>query len=94
MCIRDSAKLAGLPTKVIERAKNVLEKLEKYELAVFADEKKEGLARAAGGRLAAQYSLFAVTNENAIDELRNTDVNSLSADESKELLARIRDKII
>jgi len=29
-----------------------------------------------------------------IDELRNTDVNSLSADESKELLARIRDKII
>ncbi|HQZ98122.1 MAG TPA: DNA mismatch repair protein MutS [Pyrinomonadaceae bacterium] len=88
------AKLAGLPTKVIERAKNVLEKLEKYELAVFADEKKEGLARAAGGRLAAQYSLFAVTNENAIDELRNTDVNSLSADESKELLARIRDKII
>lgn len=88
------AKLAGLPTKVIERAKNVLEKLEKYELAVFADEKKEGLARAAGGRVAAQYSLFAVTNENAIDELRNIDVNSLSADESKELLTRIRNKMI
>ncbi|MEQ1605262.1 MAG: DNA mismatch repair protein MutS [Pyrinomonadaceae bacterium] len=88
------AKLAGLPIKVIERAKNVLEKLEKYELAVFADEKKEGLAKAAGGRLAAQYSLFAVTNENAIDELRNTDVSGLSADESKELLTRIRDKII
>ncbi len=88
------AKLAGLPTKVIERAKNVLEKLEKYELAVFADEKKEGLARAAGGRVAAQYSLFAVTNENAIDELRNIDVSSLSADESKELLTRIRNKMI
>ncbi|MFT3745262.1 MAG: DNA mismatch repair protein MutS [Pyrinomonadaceae bacterium] len=88
------AKLAGLPVKVIERAKNVLEKLEKYELAVFADEKKEGLAKAAGGRLAAQYSLFAVTNENAIDELRNTDVSNLSADESKALLVKIRDKII
>lgn len=88
------AKLAGLPVKVIERAKNVLEKLEKYELAVFADDKKEGLAKAAGGRLAAQYSLFAVTNENAIDELRSVDVSELSADESKKLLERIREKII
>ena len=88
------AKLAGLPFKVIERAKGVLKKLEKYELAVFADEKKEGLAKAAGGRLAAQYSLFAVTNETAIDELRNVDIDALSPDESKDLLAKIRDKIV
>ncbi|MFL6375699.1 MAG: DNA mismatch repair protein MutS, partial [Pyrinomonadaceae bacterium] len=38
------AKLAGLPLAVIERAKDVLAKLEKYELAVFADEQKHGLA--------------------------------------------------
>lgn len=88
------AKLAGLPIKVIERAKGVLEKLEKYELAVFAEEKKEGLAKAAGSRLAAQYSLFAVTNESAIDELRNADIGSLSGVESKELLEKIREKII
>lgn len=88
------ARLAGLPVKVIERAKDVLEKLEKYELAVFADEKKEGLAKAAGGRLAAQYSLFAVTNENAIDELRDLKIDDLSAEESKQLLARIKGKII
>ena len=88
------AKLAGLPGAVIERAKNVLEKLEKYELAVFADEKKDGLAKAAVGRMASQYSLFAVTNETAIDELRDVDVDDLSPDESKQLLARIKDKII
>ncbi|MEQ1921559.1 MAG: DNA mismatch repair protein MutS [Pyrinomonadaceae bacterium] len=88
------AKLAGLPVSVIERAKSVLEKLEKYELAVFADEKKDGLAKAAAGRIASQVSLFAVTNETAIDELRGVNVEDLSADESKELLTKIKGKII
>ncbi len=88
------AKLAGLPASVVERAKSVLEKLEKYELAVFADEKKTGLAKAAGSRAASQVSLFAVTNESAIDELRNIEVSDLSPDESKQLLTKIKDRII
>lgn len=88
------AKLAGLPQTVIERAKGVLEKLEKYELAVFADEKKTGLAKAAGSHAASQYSLFAVTNENAIDELRSVEIATLSAEESKQLLTKIKDKIV
>lgn len=88
------AKLAGLPAKVIERAKGVLEKLEKYELAVFAEQKQEGLAKAAGGRIASQFSLFAVNNESAIDELRSVDIDSLSADESKAMLERIKAKIV
>lgn len=88
------AKLAGLPQAVIERAKNVLEKLERYELAVFADEKKTGLAKAAGSHAASQYSLFAVTNETAIDELRSVEINDLSAEESKQLLTKIKDKIV
>jgi DNA mismatch repair protein MutS len=88
------AKLAGLPAKVIERAKGVLEKLEKYELAVFAEQKQEGLAKAAGGRIASQFSLFAVNNESAIDELRSIDIGSLSADESKAMLERIKAKIV
>jgi len=88
------AKLAGLPLPVIERAKDVLAKLEKYELAVFADEQKHGLAKAAGRGLAAQFSLFAVSNESAIDELRSLDINALSADESQQLLARLKDKIV
>jgi DNA mismatch repair protein MutS len=52
------AKLAGLPAKVIERAKDVLEKLERYELAIFTDESKSGLARAAGRSAASQLPLF------------------------------------
>ncbi len=88
------AKLAGLPSGVIERAKSVLKKLEKYELAVFADENKQGLARAAASRAASQYSLFAVTNENAIDELRNLDLDGLSSVESRQLLEKLKDKII
>lgn len=88
------AKLAGLPVSVIERAKSVLEKLEKYELAVFAEEKKEGWAKAAAGSLAAQYSLFAVTNESAIAELRSLKVDDLTAEESKQLLEKIKGKIV
>jgi len=88
------AKLAGLPIGVIERAKNVLDKLEKYELAVFADEKKEVLAKAAVGRMTSQYSLFAVTNETAIDELRDVNIADLTPHESKQLLVKIKDKIV
>ncbi len=87
------AKLAGLPSVVIERAKSVLKKLEKYELAVFADEKK-GLEKAAGARLTAQVSLFAISNENAIDGLRDVDVASLSPEEAKSLLEKIKADIV
>jgi len=88
------AKLAGLPSKVIERAKDVLAKLEKYELAVFADENKTGLGAAARKAAASQFSLFAISNENAIDRLRSADVSELSPDESKQLLAEIQERIV
>lgn len=88
------ARLAGLPAAVIERARNVLTKLEKYELAVFSDEKRHGLGAAAARAQAAQVSLFAVNNEGAVDELRNTDLDDLSPEESKELLADLKRKII
>jgi DNA mismatch repair protein MutS len=88
------AKLAGLPLPVIERAKDVLSKLEKFELAVFADEQKHGLAKAAGLGLAAQFSLFAVSNESTIDELRQIEIDALSPSESQQLLARLKDKIV
>jgi DNA mismatch repair protein MutS len=88
------AKLAGLPLKVVERAKDVLTKLEKYELAVFADEKKTGLGAAAGKAAASQFSLFAISNENAVNQLRNADIERLSPDETKKLLEDIQQKII
>lgn len=88
------ARLAGLPRVVIERAKDVLAKLEKYELAVFADETRSGLAKAAGGRASAQVSLFAVTNETVIDELRGLSIDGLSPDEAKAILSKIKGRII
>jgi DNA mismatch repair protein MutS len=62
------AKLAGLPVKVIERAKDVLQKLERYELAIFTDESKSGLAKAAGRAVASQLPLFETPTENGAAE--------------------------
>ena len=88
------AGLAGLPPKVIHRAKEVLSKLESHELAVFADSEPAGIAHAAGKKLASQLSLFAISNENAIDELRELDIENLSADETREILKNVKNKIV
>lgn len=94
------AQLAGLPQAAIQRAKEVLAKLEKYELAVFADEKKESaglekaVGRAAAHKSATQISLFAMSNENIIDELRELEAEQLSPEEAKRMLINIQNKII
>jgi DNA mismatch repair protein MutS len=88
------ARLAGLPQNVIERAKDVLEKLEKYELAVFADEKTSGIAKAAGRAMASQFSLFAISNESIIDELRDIKVDDMPAEETKRILKEMQKKIV
>lgn len=88
------ARLAGLPVSVLDRASDVLAKLEKYELAVFSDESMGGLTKAAARGQIGQISLFAVNNESAVEELRNVNLESLSAEESKEILAGIKRKII
>jgi DNA mismatch repair protein MutS len=87
------AKLAGLPAKVIDRAEEVLAKLEKYALADCRDERPAGRNAAALKAAAAQVSLFAIANESAIDQLRNVDVDSLSNEESKNLLSEIKARI-
>jgi len=88
------ARLAGLPSAVIERAKDVLSKLEQYELAVFADERKSGLAKAAGEHMASQFSLFAVANESAIDILREVNIDQMTPDDAKDLLLKVQKKLI
>jgi DNA mismatch repair protein MutS len=88
------ARLAGLPQPVIERAKSVLEKLEKYELAVFGDDSKNGMQKAVGMKAAAQVSLFAISNENVLDEIRSTDIASLSGDDAKRLLEDAKKRLI
>lgn len=95
------AKLAGLPAEVIARAGEVLGKLEQYELAVFADRRADSgeialeaaASRAGETRIAAQFSLFAIANENAIEELREIDPENMNENELREAVARIRSRI-
>ncbi|HLM62173.1 MAG TPA: hypothetical protein VK308_15320, partial [Pyrinomonadaceae bacterium] len=94
------AQLAGLPSPVIARAKSVLAKLEQYELAVFADTKRTpaALETAVGlagkDRLASQFSLFAISNEGIVDNLRNTQLDKMSDEEAKNFLVELQKKII
>jgi len=60
------ARLAGLPPVVLANARDVLARLERYELEVFADEEGPGTLKKAGRRrAAAQASLFDLANEAA-----------------------------
>lgn len=97
------ARLAGLPAKAIARAREVLEKLEKYELAVFADAQnktsssdalEKAVSRASQGKMARQTSLFAISNENVVDELRETNLQNLSDAEAKHFLENLQKRII
>ena len=88
------ARLAGLPQVVIERAKAVLDKLEKYELAVFADESRNGMQKAAGAKAATQISLFSTADERVLEELRSTDLSSLTGDAALRLLKAAKERLV
>ncbi|HMF55204.1 MAG TPA: hypothetical protein VK619_02480, partial [Pyrinomonadaceae bacterium] len=111
------ARLAGLPPSVLERARDVLVRLERYELDVFAEEadkknetksskgdvdewarSEAGLdraaRRAARKSVAAQVTLFDAVNQMLLDELRKLDVETISAEEARELLLNLRKRIV
>jgi DNA mismatch repair protein MutS len=128
------ARLAGLPPAVLANAREVLARLERYELDVFAEEDAiaaqaavrtaearaaaqgagaglsdnlqivdqastvgalEVAARRAGRRKAlAQASLFDLANQKVVEEIRNVDPDSLSAEEAKELLRQLRERMM
>jgi len=135
------ARLAGLPPAVIANAREVLLRLERYELDVFAEEDEvaaqtvtrnaevkaaaaaqvfagnnsandpagagsalgtshtnSGLdlaARRAGRRkAAAQASLFDLVNQRVVEEIRNSDPVTLSPEEAKELLRKLRERLV
>ncbi|MGI8639511.1 MAG: DNA mismatch repair protein MutS [Pyrinomonadaceae bacterium] len=94
------AKLAGLPQKTILRAQDVLEKLEQYELAVFSGAKpnsealETAVGRAGKSMLASQFSLFAISNEDVIDELRDINIDKMSDDEVKRFLHSIQKRLV
>jgi DNA mismatch repair protein MutS len=87
------ARLAGLPPAVLSNAREVLARLERYELDVFAEEDSGALSKAARRKAAAQASLFDLANQSVIEEIRSTSA-TISGDEAKELLRRLKEQII
>jgi len=85
------ARLAGLPPAVLANAREVLARLERYELDVFGE--GNGLEKAATRKAAAQASLFDLANHKVIEEIR-TATESLSGEEAKELLLRLKERLM
>lgn len=96
------AQLAGLPASTIARAREVLSKLEQYELAVFSEDAKLNskntlettLNNASKSKKATQFSLFAIANDFIIDELREIKTENLSAEEAKRTLADLISRVV
>jgi DNA mismatch repair protein MutS len=106
------ARLAGLPPPVLANARQVLERLERYELDVFAEEAsrieaepqiekamaanspiEKAVTRAARRKIAAQASLFDLANQKVVEEIRSAP-QSLTAEEAKELLLKLKDQLL
>ena len=88
------ARLAGLPPAVLANAREVLARLERYELDVFAKEETNGAIEQAGRRkAAAQASLFDLVNQKVIEEIRDAP-DSVSGEDAKELLLRLKQRLI
>lgn len=101
------ARLAGLPPEAIARAREVLERLERYEIDVFADveQQKETAAiesnglnsavkRAARSRMAMQTTLFQTANETLIEELKQTKIENFSAEQLRDYLLDLQKRIV
>ena len=119
------ARLAGMPPAVLANAREVLARLERYELDVFADEEVSSpmaaesqlaIAQGAGAgestsvpvgdhldtavrragrrKAAAQASLFDLANQKVVEELLRIEPEKLSPEEAKELLRRLRDRMM
>jgi len=69
-------------------------------LAVFSDKQpnnaglESAINRQGKSKLAAQFSLFAINNENLLDDLRTADLQNLTPEEAKLFLQNLKNRII
>ena len=79
----------------MSNAREVLARLERYELDVFAKEESNGGALEKAGRrkAAAQASLFDLANQKVIEEIREAP-DFVSAEEAKELLLKLKKQLL
>lgn len=119
------ARLAGMPAEVLDRARQVLTKLEQYELQVsetasdensrhslaqtasFAANANKNVSdsppptgfeaivkRASNQKAAARATLFDLSNNELIDELRAAKLDAMDAQQAKQLLHDLQSRII
>ncbi len=106
------ARLAGLPPPVLATAREVLARLERYELDVFAETEQtpveepialsavagnvaleKAASRAGRRKAAAQASLFELANQRVIEDLRSAS-ESMTAEEAKDLLLKLKEQLM
>jgi DNA mismatch repair protein MutS len=87
------ARLAGLPPAVLANAREVLARLERYELDVFAEEENGAFQKAARRKAVAQASLFDLANQRVIEEIRSTSA-TISGEEAIELVRRLKEQLL
>ncbi|MCA1605309.1 MAG: hypothetical protein LC775_07535, partial [Acidobacteria bacterium] len=64
------------------------------EAAASGDALSEVTKRAGRRKLAAQTSLFDLANQKIVDDIRNLDTDHLSPEEAKELLRKLRERLL
>ena len=85
------AQMAGLPDRVIDRARDVLHSLEGQDLTVLAAADDEEARRKLANRPSQfQISLFEASDAELKDRLRAIDINSLSPVEAWKLLEELK----
>ncbi|MDQ5846007.1 MAG: hypothetical protein M3539_12015, partial [Acidobacteriota bacterium] len=55
---------------------------------------ESAVRRAGRKKAAAQASLFDLANQRVVEEIRNADPDTLSPEEAKELLRKLRDRLL
>ena len=85
------ARLAGIPKEVLDRAKSVLQKLEKMEFE--ADGKPALRAEKSEPKEDGQVSFFDVGNHPALNSLREADIDKMTPLEALNLLQKLKELI-
>jgi DNA mismatch repair protein MutS len=80
------AKLAGIPQSVIERAREILDTLERKERDVVEETRKRGPATR-------QLGLFSSREQGVVDALRDVDLDTLSPREALNVLYELKQKL-
>jgi DNA mismatch repair protein MutS len=83
------AKLAGIPHSVIDRAREILDTLERKERDVVEETRRRGPVPATR-----QLGLFSSTEQSIIDTLRAIDVDTLSPRDALNALYELRQKLV